>query len=232
MPSVNHNKIFESIKNKVRSIIYGAVITTLRINLTDLKNDVSVINIPDNQNVKVYEFGDRGILLFYLDNIPDTKMWRESVRASVKIGVKKFLFIGHGKTVGGPSNFVGSIITDHVNLSGENPLIGKNCDSFGVRFPDMSNLYDSELIQRIKNASLMTGIQLNKGILLIPMKVEQRTKLEEKVIDKGNITAVTNDVYAGAITAKHAGCKSVGVIFFREDLNINIIDFARETLIS
>jgi len=232
LPSVNHNKIFESIKNKVRSIIYGAVITTLRINLTDLKNDVSVINIPDNQNVKVYEFGDRGILLFYLDNIPDTKMWRESVRASVKIGVKKFLFIGHGKTVGGPSNFVGSIITDHVNLSGENPLIGKNCDSFGVRFPDMSNLYDSELIQRIKNASLMTGIQLNKGILLIPMKVEQRTKLEEKVIDKGNITAVTNDVYAGAITAKHAGCKSVGVIFFREDLNINIIDFARETLIS
>ncbi|MCK4296878.1 MAG: hypothetical protein KAX28_09535 [Candidatus Marinimicrobia bacterium] len=232
MPPVNHNKIFEGIKNQVRSITYSAVITTLRINLTDLKNDVNVISILDNQNVKIYEFGDSGILLFYLDNIPDTEVWRESVRASVKLGVKKFLFIGHGKTVGGSSNFVGSIITDHINVSGDNPLIGKNCGSFGVRFPDMSNLYDSELIQRIKNASLMTGIQLNKGILLIPLKVEQRTELEKEVIDRGNITAISNDVYAGAITAKHAGCKSAGVIFFREYLNINIIDFARETLVS
>ena len=228
MPPVNHNKIFESIKNQVRSIIYGAVITTLRINLTDLKNDVNVISIPDNQNVKVYEFGDRGILLFYLDNIPDTEVWRESARASVKLGVKKLLFIGHGKPVGESSNFDGSIISDHINVSGDNPLIGKNWGSFGVRFPDMSNLYDSELIQRIKNASLMTGIQLNKGILLIPRKVEQRTELEEEVIDKGNITAISNDVYAAAITAKHAGCKSAGVVLFRGDLNIDIIDFVRE----
>ncbi|MBL7135047.1 MAG: hypothetical protein ISS81_00460 [Candidatus Marinimicrobia bacterium] len=232
MSPVNHNKIFESIKNQVRSIIYGAVITTLRINLTDLKNDVNVINIPDNQNVKVYEFGDRGILLFYLDNITDTEGWRELVRASVKLGVKKLLFIGHGKPVDESSDFVGSIITDHVNLSGENPLIGENCDYFGVRFPDMSNLYDSELIKRIKNASLMTGIQCNKGILLIPLKVEQRTELEEEVIDKGNITAISNDVYAGAITAKHAGSKSAGVVLFRGDLNINIIDFVREILVS
>ncbi|MCK4689591.1 MAG: hypothetical protein KAT41_04775 [Candidatus Marinimicrobia bacterium] len=232
MPPVNHNKIFESIKNQVRSIIYGAVITTFRINLTDLKNDVNVINIPDNQNVKVYEFGDRGILLFYLDNITDTEVWRESVRASVKLGVKKFLFIGHGKPVGESSNFVGSIISDHINVSGDNPLIGKNCEYFGVRFPDMSNLYDSELIKRIKNASLMTGIQCNKGILLIPLKVEQRTELEEEIIDKGNITAISNDVYAGAITAKHAGCKSAGVVLFRGDLNINIIDFVREILVS
>ncbi|RKY57093.1 MAG: hypothetical protein DRP89_00030 [Candidatus Neomarinimicrobiota bacterium] len=227
MPQVNHNIIFGRIKNQVGFNLNGAVITTYPLNPIDLKDNVNIFDTPYDQNFEVYEFSNCGILLFYLKNIPNTKFWREAVRTSIKLGIENFLFIGSGKPIGESFRFDGSIILDHVNLSGDNPLIGENDSSFGVRFPDMSNLYDSELIRRIRKASLSTGTHLTEGLLLVPLKVEQRTELEEKVIDNGNITAISKDVYAGAISAKHACCKSAGVVFFREDLDIDIFNFIR-----
>ncbi len=224
--------ILGNIKKRVGFNLHAAVIANYPFRYIDLINGINIIDTPYDQNFKVYEFGSCGILLFYLNSITDTKLWREAVRTSIKLGIEKFIFIGHGKPIGESFKFDGSIILDHVNLSGDNPLIGENDGSFGVRFPDMLNLYDSELVQRIKRASLKTEACLNKGLLLVPLKVEQRTKLEEEVVDKGNITAISKDIYAGAITAKHAGCKSAGVVFFREDLDINIGDFIRDIFTS
>ena len=56
------------------------------------------------------------------------------------------------------------IIKDHINLMGTNPLIGKNLDSFGVRFPDLSRLYCHELIELAEKNAQEQNIDIKKGI--------------------------------------------------------------------
>ena len=52
------------------------------------------------------------------------------------------------------------IITDHINLIGNNPLIGKNYEELGPRFPDMSNVYDKELINIMSNCAERLNIEV------------------------------------------------------------------------
>ncbi|MDC4427060.1 purine-nucleoside phosphorylase, partial [Acinetobacter baumannii] len=52
------------------------------------------------------------------------------------------------------------LITDHLNLSGDNPLIGRNLEDFGPRFPDMSNAYNVEL----RNKALEIAKKLNMSV--------------------------------------------------------------------
>ena len=56
------------------------------------------------------------------------------------------------------------LITDHINLSGKNPLIGPNEDSWGVRFPDMSRAYNQALIAAAEGIAKTAGAHLQKGI--------------------------------------------------------------------
>ncbi len=55
------------------------------------------------------------------------------------------------------------LISDHINLTGQNPLIGPNLEGFGPRFPDMSAAYDRRLIQLAEEAALEEKIPLRKG---------------------------------------------------------------------
>src|SRR5690625_3947465 len=56
------------------------------------------------------------------------------------------------------------VIKDHLNLFGDNPLIGKNIDEFGPRFPDMSNIYDKTYINIAVNCAKDLGITLQTGV--------------------------------------------------------------------
>jgi purine-nucleoside phosphorylase len=56
------------------------------------------------------------------------------------------------------------LITDHINLSGTNPLIGPNEDNWGMRFPDMSRAYNQELIAAAQSIAKTAGAHLQKGI--------------------------------------------------------------------
>ncbi len=58
------------------------------------------------------------------------------------------------------------LIQDHINFMGTNPLIGKNDDSMGERFPDMSNCYNKELINLAKNCAKTLNIDLKEGVYL------------------------------------------------------------------
>lgn len=55
-------------------------------------------------------------------------------------------------------------ITDHLNLTGYNPLIGPNDERLGVRFPDMSHAYEPELLQVLMGAAKAEGLALHKGV--------------------------------------------------------------------
>ena len=56
------------------------------------------------------------------------------------------------------------VISDHINLTGQNPLIGPNFDSFGLRFPDMTEAYDRKLIRLAEEAAVEKKIKLQKGV--------------------------------------------------------------------
>lgn len=56
------------------------------------------------------------------------------------------------------------IITDHVNLTGANPLAGPNIDEWGIRFPDMSRAYDPELIQTVHRAASKNNVTVVEGV--------------------------------------------------------------------
>lgn len=59
------------------------------------------------------------------------------------------------------------LISDHINLSGANPLIGPNDDAFGPRFPDMSNAYDAELRTRARQIAARENVPLAEGVYLM-----------------------------------------------------------------
>ena len=56
------------------------------------------------------------------------------------------------------------LIDDHINLTGQNPLIGPNNDELGTRFPDMSNLYDKDLRQLASDVAAQQGFSLQSGV--------------------------------------------------------------------
>ncbi|MFW6284460.1 MAG: purine-nucleoside phosphorylase, partial [Desulfosalsimonas sp.] len=55
-------------------------------------------------------------------------------------------------------------ISDHINLTGENPLVGPNNEDWGIRFPDMSAVYDAGLMDCAMQAAQKSGINLHKGV--------------------------------------------------------------------
>jgi len=56
------------------------------------------------------------------------------------------------------------IITDHINFMGTNPLIGPNLEEFGPRFPDMSEVYDKEIVELLEKVAASQGTIVHKGI--------------------------------------------------------------------
>ena len=61
-----------------------------------------------------------------------------------------------------PGNLM--LITDHINLSGENPLVGHNDEQLGTRFPDMSSAYSPDYCESIRQAAQSTGVDLKEGV--------------------------------------------------------------------
>ncbi|HPC35011.1 MAG TPA: hypothetical protein P5268_02045 [Candidatus Marinimicrobia bacterium] len=151
-----------------------------------------------------------------LDDDAGVKAWRDAVRAAIKNGAERFLLIGRGLPTQKTEKLGGIAITDQINVSGQNPLVGPNDEEFGTRFPDMTNLYNAQLVRDVLNAGKQVGLALQKGILLVPASMTKLTTLEEKIITQNEIAAHSQDVFAGAITAKHAGRQCAGLILFTD----------------
>jgi purine-nucleoside phosphorylase len=103
------------------------------------------------------------------------------------------------------------MIRDHINLTGENPLVGPNEDSWGVRFPDMTAAYDRELMMIAENAARQSGQSLQKGVYAGLKGPSLETSAETRFLGRIGADAVGFSTVMEAICAVHAGMKVLGL---------------------
>ena len=103
------------------------------------------------------------------------------------------------------------IITDHINLTGSNPLIGPNEDSWGIRFPDMINAYDQNLATIAEKAGKDADVQLKKGTYAGLRGPSLETPAEVRFLRNIGADAVGFSTIQEVIAAVHAGIKVLGL---------------------
>jgi purine-nucleoside phosphorylase len=103
------------------------------------------------------------------------------------------------------------IITDHINFMGTNPLMGPNLDEFGPRFPDMSSVYDRDMIKVLEKVAAESGILIHKGIYGAVSGPNYSTKAELRMMIRLGSDTVGMSTVPEAIVAKHCGLKVAGI---------------------
>lgn len=103
------------------------------------------------------------------------------------------------------------IITDHINLTGENPLIGKNEESWGNRFPDMSRAYDKKLAFLTEKIAASEAFSIQKGIYAGLKGPSLETPAEIRFLQFIGAEAVGFSTVQEVIAAVHAGIRVLGL---------------------
>ena len=103
------------------------------------------------------------------------------------------------------------IIKDHINLTGSNPLIGQNEESWGIRFPDMSEAYDKSLATFAEKAGSDAGIDLKKGVYVGLKGPSLETPAEVRFLKTIGADAVGFSTVQEVIAAVHAKMKVLGL---------------------
>lgn len=102
------------------------------------------------------------------------------------------------------------IIRDHINLL-PNPLVGKNMEDFGPRFPDMTRPYDPKLIEKAEKIAAEMGIGLKKGVYLAGTGPSYETPAEYKYFRLIGADAVGMSTIPEVIVARHSSIPVFGM---------------------
>ena len=102
------------------------------------------------------------------------------------------------------------VIEDHINLMGDNPLIGINDDRLGPRFPDMSHPYDAELIQRALSVARREDIVAHQGVFVAVSGPNLETRAEYRFLRSIGADVVGMSTVPEVIVAAHCGLPVVG----------------------
>lgn len=103
------------------------------------------------------------------------------------------------------------IIKDHINFAFTNPLIGKNDENIGARFPDMSEAYNKDLIKSAIKASNKLNIEIKQGTYAMMTGPTYETPAEIKMLRILGSDAVGMSTVPEVIAANHCGLKVLGI---------------------
>ncbi len=103
------------------------------------------------------------------------------------------------------------LIRDHISFFGPSPLRGKNLNEFGLRFPDMSEVYDGDWIRLAKAAAKDTGIEIKEGVYAFMQGPMYETPAEIRALGILGADAVGMSTVPEVIAARHAGIRVMGI---------------------
>ena len=135
-----------------------------------------------------------------------------ATRVISRLGVKVFILTN---AAGGINLRFGQgalmVIDDHINLLGTNPLIGPNEERFGLRFPDMSEVYSRRLRRLTDEASIATGVKVEHGVYVAVTGPSYETPAEIRAFRTLGADAVGMSTIPEAIVARHMGMEVLGI---------------------
>jgi len=103
------------------------------------------------------------------------------------------------------------IIDDHINMLGSSPLVGPNDERFGVRFPDMTNVYSPRLRRIADEASAATGVAVTHGVYVATHGPSYETPAEIRFFRTIGADAVGMSTVPEAVAARHMGLEVLGI---------------------
>ena len=154
------------------------------------------------------------------------------VRVMKLFGIES-LFVSNASGGMNPGFEIGDImvINDHINMFGANPLIGKNYDELGPRFPDMSETYDKELIEKAFEVGERLNIKLQQGVYLGTTGPTLETPAEYKMFHILGGDTVGMSTVPEIIVAHHMNMRCFGISIIT-DLGVpgKIVEISHEEI--
>lgn len=229
MKYIDYEKMLESIRIKTDFLPKVAIV--LGSGLGELADEIdikAVVNYTDIPNFPVSTVeGHKGRFVFgYIDNVPVVIMqgrihYYEGYSMDlVTLPIRLMRLMSAEKII--LTNAAGGInkdfkcgdlmvIKDHISNFVPNPLVGSNLKEFGMRFPDMSNIYDKEICKIIKNVATENNIEIQEGVYVQLTGPSYESPAEIKMLRTMGGDAVGMSTACEAIVANHCGFKVCGI---------------------
>ncbi len=147
------------------------------------------------------------------------------VRVMQRLGVRTVVLTNAAGGIN-PEFFAGDLmlITDHLSLlpmTGPNPLRGPNLDEFGPRFPDMSEVYDKELLALAQQVSDGQNLNVRRGVYAGLSGPSFETPADCRFLRQAGADAVGMSTVPEAIVARHGGLRVLGISGISNKIDIN-----------
>lgn len=220
---------YDSIKKKIPYVPEIAI--TLGSGLGDFVNDLKIDAVIDYASIKNFpkatNQNHKGKFVFTTINGKKVLVMQgrihfyegysaveavRPVRLIAMMGVKKLILTNAAGTPNKkyrPGDIM--IIKDHISFFAPNPLLGENVEELGTRFPDMTNVYEPDIIKVIKKVATKNKIKLQEGVYCQLKGPSYETATEVKLLGQLGVDAVGMSTVIEVIAARHAGLKVAGL---------------------